>query len=30
MSFFGGGQTGPSQLTRAKMELEVMTQMFNM
>jgi len=32
MSFFGGGQpvnTGPSPLTLAKIEAEVMTEMFN-
>ncbi len=28
-SFFGGGQTGPAPLTVAKIEAEVLTEMFN-
>ena len=29
MSFFGGGQMGPTPLTVAKIEAEIMTDMFN-
>jgi hypothetical protein len=29
MSFFGGGPTGPAPLTVAKIEAEIMTDMFN-